>query len=116
MSALAHYLAQPWPVTRQWSRAPLRSAITVTFKGVKYRGWCMDLGEGGVGFTCAVPARPGDEISLSIACEEIGYLEARAIVRHASAFRLGCEFLFVSSAEQQLIQRFVRKANINPYI
>jgi PilZ domain len=116
MSALAQYLSYPWPVTRQWSRALLRSAITVTYKGVQYRGWCADVSEGGVGFTCAVPVRPGDEIALSVACEEIGYLDARAVVRHSSAFRVGCEFLFVSSAEQQLLQRFVRKSNSNPYV
>jgi PilZ domain len=107
-NAAPQYLLQSWPTARQWDRAALNSPITITAHGTKYHGWCVDVGQGGVGFTCAAPLASGEEIKVSVEFEALGAFEARGVVRHSAAFRAGCEFLFISPAEQQLIMNYVR--------
>jgi hypothetical protein len=106
--AAPHYLMQSWPTARQWERAKLDSPMTLTSGTKKYHGWCLDVCQGGIGFTCAAPLQLGEEIKVSIRFEALGDLEARGVVRHTAAFRSGCEFLFISPAEQQLIALYVR--------
>jgi hypothetical protein len=108
ISAAPQYLMQSWPTARQWDRATLDSPMTVTSGSTTYHGWCLDVCQGGIGFTCAAPLQLGDEIKVSIRFEALGDLEARGIVRHTAAFRSGCEFLFISPAEQQLVGLYVR--------
>ena len=108
ISAVPQYVLQSWPTFRQWERAPLDSRVTVKVGPAAYRGWCENIGRGGLGFTCAAPLRPGDEVGIEIDSEILGCIEVRAIVRHTVAFHSGCEFVFISPLEQQMIAQYVR--------
>jgi PilZ domain-containing protein len=114
-AAAPHYLMQSWPTARQWDRATLDSPMTVTSGSTTYHGWCLDVSRGGIGFTCAAPLELGDEVKVSIRFEALGDLEARGIVRHTAAFRAGCEFLFISPGEQQLIEQYVRVKQVKRF-
>lgn len=108
LSAVPQYVLQSWPTVRRWERAPLNSRLTLKIGSTCYRGWCENIGCGGLGFTCAAPLNPGDEIGIEIDSDVLGSIEARAVVRHSAAFRGGCEFVFISPLEQQMIAQYVR--------
>jgi hypothetical protein len=107
-NAAPQYILQSWPTARQWERAQLRSPLTIAIDGTTYHGWCTDVCPGGLGFTCAAPLQTGDEIAVTVSLETAGTFRARGIVRHSAAFRSGCEFIFISPSEQQLIERYTR--------
>jgi len=109
-NAAPTYFLQTWPTARQWDRAPLTSPLTVTAGSTVYHGWCVDVGPGGIGFTCAAPLQPGDEIRAKLVVDSGGELHVRGIVRHSANFRSGCEFLSISPGEQQMIERYIRSA------
>ena len=108
ISAVPQYVLQSWPMVRQADRAPLNSRLTLRIGATSYRGWCENISRGGVGFTCAAPLRPGDEVGIEIESDVLGSIEARAVVRHSAAFHGGCEFVFISPLEQQMIAQYVR--------
>jgi hypothetical protein len=110
-NAAPQYLLQTWPTVRQWERAALNSPVTITTSSGQYHGWCVDVCPTGLGFTCAAPLQAGEEIKVAVRFEALGDFEARGIVRHSAAFRAGCEFLFISPAEQQLISRYIHLAS-----
>ncbi|HXY52343.1 MAG TPA: PilZ domain-containing protein [Terriglobales bacterium] len=73
------------------------------------RGRCGDLGEGGFGAVLNAELSPGEVISLDFALPEGDALsEVRAIVRYRKGLVHGFEFLGLTQAQQQKIQRVCR--------
>ena len=105
-NAMPQYVLQTWPTVRQWDRVQLTLPVTISVGSTNYHGWCVDVCRGGLGFTCAAPLEPGQEIKVRVCFDTLGEIQARAIVRHNSAFRGGCEFLFIDPAEQQMIEQY----------
>ena len=109
-NAAPQYVLQSWPTARQWDRAQITAPVTVQVGTTLYHGWGHDICSGGLGFVCAAPLALGDEISVTVTIDKLGKVQARGIVRHSAAFRSGCEFIFISPAEQQSIERYVRSS------
>ena len=109
MAQIPEYLKQPWPTTRQFKRRPLQTRLGVTAAdGNRYRGWCQDVSEGGLGATVAAPLKLGDEVSLEF--ELAAGPEAvtvRALVRFTDGFRHGFEFLTLTPAQRAAILAYL---------
>lgn len=77
-------------------------------QGVVIRGWCNDLGVGGLSATVAAALPTGSEVDVQIALPDIPVpLRARAVVRHAHGFRYGFEFRNLGETPRQMINAFV---------
>jgi hypothetical protein len=109
MGEIPDYLKQPWPTTRQFDRRPLEVRLALrTADESHYRGWCQDIGEGGLGATVAAPLKVGDEVALDF--ELPGASEpvcVRAVVRFTDAFRQGFEFLTLTPSQRTAILAYV---------
>jgi hypothetical protein len=101
------YVFQTWPTVRQWERVQLNVPVTISVDSTNYHGWCVDICQGGLGFTCAAPLAPGQEIKIRVSFDTLGEVQARAFVRHSNAFRGGCEFLFISPDQQRTIELYM---------
>ena len=111
MAQIPEYLKQPWPTTRQFERRPLETRLVLmTADKSRYRGWCQDVSEGGLGATVAVELKLGDEVSLefdiSTSTEPVS---VRALVRYTDAFRHGFEFLTLTPTHRAAILAYVAK-------
>jgi c-di-GMP-binding flagellar brake protein YcgR len=103
----SHYSTQLWPTTRQFERVQVDIPVAIEASGRRYRGWSVNIGEGGFAMTVPAPLRKGDEISASIELNDSCKLTVRATVRHGNGFRFGCEFLSISAEQQQAVRSFV---------
>ena len=109
MAQIPDYMKQPWPTTRQFERRPLEARLLMVAAGPhSYRGWCRDVGEGGLGATIAAPLKLGDEVSLEFelpGCSEP--LRVRALLRFSDGFRQGFEFLTLTPAQRSELLAFL---------
>jgi PilZ domain len=108
---VAHYSTQSWPISRQFERAKLEVPVEVESGGQRYRGWLVDIGEGGFAMTVPAPLGKGAEITALIALSDTCTIKVRAVVRHGNGFRFGCEFLLVSSEDRRVIRDQVSQAS-----
>ena len=102
--------AQTWPISRQFERAKLELPVEIEVAGQHYRGWSLDICAGGFGMTVAAPLSKSAEITAWITLPGKCAIKVRAVVRHASGFRFGCEFLLISPEDQRAICDHVIKA------
>ncbi len=104
---------QSWPVPRQFERRALEARLHVTaINGSQFRGWCNDVGEGGLGATVAAPLTLGDEVELEFQLPKHARpLRVPARVRYSSGFRFGFEFLSLSPEQRRVILDYQRSAD-----
>ncbi len=109
MSELPGYYRQNWPVARQFERRALESRLVLTANnGSVYRGWCNDIGEGGLGATIAAPLEVRSEVALEFAVPNCpDPIQVKAIVRYTNGFRFGFEFLNLTPEQRKLVLAYV---------
>ena len=109
MAEIPEYLKQAWPTTRQSARRALESRLVVTSAQRRpYRGWCQNVGEGGLGATVAAPLKLGDTVALEFELAGNGEpISVRAAVRFTDGFRHGFEFLELTPAQRAAIQAYL---------
>jgi hypothetical protein len=109
MKTVPAYLKQSWPKERQFLRRKQEVSLKLTCsEGRQYRGWCKDIGEGGVGATIAVPLHVGAEVMLDFQvpdCPEP--LKVRAAVRYSKQFCHGFEFVTLTPEQREVIRRYL---------
>jgi c-di-GMP-binding flagellar brake protein YcgR len=113
-SAAQHYVAQAWPTSRQFQRAKLELPVEIHIQASQYRGWSMNISEGGFATKLPASLRCGDEISATLILPAGHSIKVKAIVRHGNGFVYGCEFLSVSSDDLVLIRAFVLNSTTKP--
>jgi c-di-GMP-binding flagellar brake protein YcgR len=104
-----HYSTQAWPISRQFVRAALQVPVVLEAAGAQYRGWTLNISEGGLAITVAAPLRIGSEVSASFDLAENSTLKIKAVVRHSDGFRYGFEFLSISPDGRQAVRNFVAR-------
>jgi hypothetical protein len=109
MAEIPDYLKQPWPTSRQFERRPLETRLVLALAGrSRYRGWCENVGEGGLGATVAAPLNLADEVSLEFRLTGSPEpLSIRAVVRFTDGFRHGFEFLDLTPAQRAVILSYL---------
>jgi CheY-like chemotaxis protein len=110
--------SEPLPVNRQFARFKLEAPIAVRGPDQEtLRGWCRNVGEGGVCITLAARLAPGDAIELELKLPgSKDPIWLRAIVRHINGMRYGLEFANLSFAQRSRIRAFGRKLDTTAYL
>ena len=101
------YAKQYWPITRQFERRRVESPVTLEVSGQRYRGWSIDLCEGGIGIMCPAPLHIGQEVSATVELTPEVAIHFRAVIRHCQGFRHGGEFLSIASQDRAALARFL---------
>jgi PilZ domain len=101
------YAKQYWPITRQFERRTVEARVTLEVSGQRYRGWSIDLCEGGIGLMCPAPLRVGQEVSAAVELAPEVTIHFRAVIRHSQGFRHGGEFLTIASQDRAALARFL---------
>src|SRR4051794_30798047 len=110
MGSLPNFLNHAWPTTREHERKLNEAPLQVTSADATYRGWCNDIGYGGLGMTLAAPFKPGEHLSVEFSFpEESVTLTTTVVVRWSDGFRHGCEFLKPTAELVQAIQSYLAR-------
>ncbi len=106
---LPSYLKQSWPTTRELPRQPFTGPLVVTtLEKVPYRGWCIDVSEGGLGATVAAVFHRKQEVLLEFLLPTHAEpLKVRALVRYSREFHYGFEFVTLSPAQREAIRKYL---------
>jgi hypothetical protein len=107
-----------WPCARQAPRFRLDAEITVRSPKVGIaRGWCHDLGTGGMCGNVSSVFSVGDELEIEVQLPKAkNNLRARAVVKHARGSKYGFEFKGLDTASRWLITEFGRAQHTSAYI
>ena len=73
----------------------------------KLEGHCRDLSEAGIGVLLAAELKGGEVASLSFSLpgSDLPW-EVRAVVRHRRGYQYGFEFLSLTGAQQEALERY----------
>lgn len=101
------YVVQNWPTTRQFMRHDLEARLTINAPDKVIRGWCADIGEGGLAGVSSARLNLGDEVALEFQLPGTGEtVQVRAVVRYAAGFRYGFEFLTLTPVQRTAILEY----------
>ena len=113
MQHLPEYAQQNWPKTRQFERFELETKLTVRTADAELRGWCADVGEGGLGGIIAARLFDRQEVAVEFELPSVREpLVVRAVVRYTNGFRYGFEFLSLTSEQREAIARYGKSAEL----
>jgi hypothetical protein len=115
MGSLPNLLNHSWPTTREHQRKLTDAPLQVTSVDATYRGWCNDIGTGGMGITLAAPFKTGQHLEVEFTFpEETVTLKTTVVVRWSDGFRHGCEFLKPTAEMAQAIGSYISRPEKKP--
>jgi hypothetical protein len=105
------YLKQQWPKSRQFPRFKLEVPLELFIEETRLRGWCRDIGEGGLGGSVVGSVTVGQDIVLQFQLPGgTEQLRMRAVIRHVNGFIFGSEFVTLNPEQRNAVKRYSQKA------
>jgi len=112
--SLQDYATREWPRQRQFDRAKLEVRAEIEVGAQRYRGWTLNIGEGGCAVTMPASIPCGAEIRATIMLNGGHEISFKAVVRHGNGFVYGCEFLAIYPEDRVAVRNFVRSPGRRP--
>jgi len=98
-----------WPSDyRKFDRFSIEGEVDVTTaQGEKFRGWCLDVAEGGLGATISTQLEIGQPVVVNFQLPTArARLNLEAVVRYAKGFWYGLEFVALDAQHRDVIREY----------
>jgi hypothetical protein len=94
---------------RRWERhhVKIRASLRLSRNGIEHFlvGTCYDIAEGGTRLFLASELHDGEEITLKLTLPYSEAVEVKGVVRNRVRYEYGIEFVVISEAARQSIER-----------
>jgi uncharacterized protein (TIGR02266 family) len=108
--------------SRRFPRFALSAAVELATEGLGARGRCLNISEGGLFAACGRLVTPGTRVELALALPDVGWLEARGVVRWGRRFNprfpaqvpgVGIELVELDRPSRRALESFLEQRRAN---